>query len=425
MGSALAPERPGSVATASSPDLDFRALVDALLVQNQFVIHYDLEGVAVAARALRLARPAQRLVLVGGTNGKGTVCAHLSAYACAAGLRVGFYSSPHLLDIRERIRIDGEPIDAAAFVEHVGAAYRGFARATDELRALSYFELITLGAWSAFASEPLDLAIFEVGLGGRLDATNVLEPDLSVITSVSLDHRDLLGETLDEIATEKAGILRSGRPALLHRDAGGYDVLLQAAERTGAALEPIAGGDDPASWCRALAWRAFQLAFPTYATVDVRTEADNAVRWPGRQQRVCVGDREVLVDGAHNAAALRATARWLEGVGGGGFDVIVGFSGRRDPRELLPFLRVVASRIIATEVRGAPSVPASEIATAAVSLGLDATVTTTIEEALETASERAAVVGSLYLVGEALAALGCTIEDLAVYVPSKRSESSR
>jgi dihydrofolate synthase/folylpolyglutamate synthase len=149
------------------------------------------------------------LILVGGTNGKGSTCAMLESILRCAGYRVGLYTSPHLVSYNERVRIDGRPVDDATLCE-------GFAR-VEAIRGdvpLTYFEFGTLAAWEAFSLHPLDAVILEVGLGGRLDATNIHEPDVAIVTSVDLDHMDYLGDTREAIGFEKAGIFRGGRPAI-------------------------------------------------------------------------------------------------------------------------------------------------------------------------------------------------------------------
>lgn len=168
------------------------------------------------------------VITVGGTNGKGSCVAMIEAMAQAAGYRCGCYTSPHLLDYNERIRFDGEPVSDGALCET-------FAR-IDAARgdiALTYFEFGTLAALDLFVRQKPDLAVLEVGLGGRLDAANLIDADVAVVTSIGLDHTDWLGDTFDAIAIEKAGIFRAGRPAIIgQRDAPA--TLREEAERLGA-----------------------------------------------------------------------------------------------------------------------------------------------------------------------------------------------
>ncbi|KGO97578.1 bifunctional folylpolyglutamate synthase/dihydrofolate synthase, partial [Novilysobacter defluvii] len=176
-------------------------------------IDMGLERVREVAARMGLARPAERVVTVGGTNGKGSTVAFLEAIAREAGWRVGCYTSPHLLAYNERVRIDGHQ---AGDQELVGAFEAVEAARGDT--ALTYFEYGTLAALWLFERAGLDLAVLEVGLGGRLDATNLVDADVAVITTVDLDHQDWLGSDREAIGREKAGIARAWRPLVLGDD---------------------------------------------------------------------------------------------------------------------------------------------------------------------------------------------------------------
>ena len=173
-------------------------------------IDLGLERVTAVARRLGLARPAATVITVAGTNGKGSTAAHTEALLLAAGASVGLFTSPHFIRYNERIRIQGEEVDDAALV-------RAFERieAARGAETLTFFEYNTLAALWLFAERGVRFAVLEVGLGGRLDATNLVDADAAVLCSVGLDHRDWLGETLEQIGTEKAGIFRPHRPAVL------------------------------------------------------------------------------------------------------------------------------------------------------------------------------------------------------------------
>ena len=173
-------------------------------------IDMGLERVGEVARRLGLGRPARRVITVGGTNGKGSTVAFIEAIARAAGLKVGAYTSPHLLRYNDRVRIDGADAGDAALV----AAFERIEAARGDT-PLTYFEFGTLAALLLFEAAGLDLAVLEVGLGGRLDATNIIDPDCAVITTVDLDHQDYLGDDRESIGFEKAGILRAGKPCVL------------------------------------------------------------------------------------------------------------------------------------------------------------------------------------------------------------------
>ncbi|MGB6485574.1 MAG: Mur ligase family protein, partial [Steroidobacteraceae bacterium] len=173
-------------------------------------IDLGLARVGAVARRLGIDRPKSAVITVGGTNGKGSTVAHLEALWLAAGRSVGLFTSPHFLRYNERIRIDGVEVEDAAIVaafERIEAA-RG-------ATTLTFFEYNTLAALQLFAERRVELALLEVGLGGRLDATNLVDADVAVVCSIGFDHCDWLGETLEEIGAEKAGIFRAARPAVL------------------------------------------------------------------------------------------------------------------------------------------------------------------------------------------------------------------
>lgn len=190
----------------------FTTLADWLAWQETLhpsAIDMGLERVAEVLRRLQLEHPPGVVITVGGTNGKGSTVALLEAILRAAGYRVGAYTSPHLLRYNERIRIDGAEVADAALC----ASFERIDRARDDI-SLTYFEFGTLAAIDLFRQAAVDVAIMEVGMGGRLDAVNVLDPDVALVTTVDLDHAQWLGETREAIGFEKAGIYRAGRPAI-------------------------------------------------------------------------------------------------------------------------------------------------------------------------------------------------------------------
>jgi dihydrofolate synthase / folylpolyglutamate synthase len=278
------------------------------------------------------ARPAARVITVGGTNGKGSTVAFIEAIARAAEWRVGAYTSPHLLAYNERVRIDGHDADDAALVE----AFETVEEARAETR-LTYFEYGTLATLWLFSRSALDLAILEVGLGGRLDAVNLVDPDVAVITTVDLDHQEWLGDDREAIGAEKAGIARPWTPLVLGEDDPPASVLRHA-YRIGAAA--VRGGsdflfapDDTGHWV----WREpgflLTLPMPQLAAPSQLRNAATAIAalraldrevpegaWaagvaaatlPGRLQRIERSGVEVIVDVAHNPQAARELATWL------------------------------------------------------------------------------------------------------------------
>jgi dihydrofolate synthase / folylpolyglutamate synthase len=304
---------------------------------------------AIGALCGRLDRPERRFpsVLVGGTNGKGSTAATLSSIAAACGLRAGLYTSPHLVRVTERFRIEERDVLA----EELDRALARVFAAADAAPAIpaTYFEASTAAAFLLFAARPLDLAILEVGLGGRFDATNVAPAVLSAVTSIGLDHTQELGDTLSRIAREKAGIFRRGRPALARASAPeALETLRAAAAETGAdwhdasaelkvrldgtGLEgtrfslttprrevalatPLPGAHQ--AWNSALAVRAAELLpEPALAlTAETLAEGVRRVRWPGRLERLDIGGRAVLLDGCHNTEGAASLAAFLADAG--------------------------------------------------------------------------------------------------------------
>ncbi|TRX75714.1 bifunctional tetrahydrofolate synthase/dihydrofolate synthase [Pseudomonas mangiferae] len=191
-------------------------------------IDMGLDRCREVADRLGLARPAPRVVTVTGTNGKGSTCAFLASLLAAQGLRVGVYASPHLLAYNERVRIDGRDASDAALCQAFEAVEQARGAIT-----LTYFEMGTLAAFWLFQRASLDAVVLEVGLGGRLDAVNLVDPDLALVTSIGLDHAEWLGDTRESVAYEKAGIFRAGKPALCG-DLEPPEPLLQQAEALGA-----------------------------------------------------------------------------------------------------------------------------------------------------------------------------------------------
>jgi len=312
-----------------------RSLADWLDYQQRThpdSIALGLDRVREVWRRMGAPVPAPTVVTVGGTNGKGSSVAFLEAICAAAGKRVGAYTSPHLLRYNERARIDGADIDDAGWID----AFERIESARGEIE-LTYFEFGTLAALWRFAQARLDVAILEVGLGGRLDAVNLVDADASIVTTIDLDHQDWLGNDRDSIGREKAGIFRAGRPAIvgeLDPPAG----LLDAARAIGADL--VRAGRDYA-WQRVgERWRwqcgttTLDLPLPAlgapvqFANASAAIAVVHALRgrlgWheraiaegiaraqaSARLQRVA-REPDVFVDVAHNPQAARALAQWL------------------------------------------------------------------------------------------------------------------
>ena len=378
-------------------------------------IKLGLENIQRLAGALdiRLAGPgAPHFIHVAGTNGKGSVCAMIDSCCRAAGLRSGLFTSPHLITFRERIRLNGEMIseeDVAAGLTKIREL------AADWDHAPTFFEITTALALAWFQQKGAEVVALETGLGGRLDATNVVTPQACALTPIDLDHQQWLGESLAEIAREKAGILKTGVPAISAPQPDEVRAVFDgiAAER-GVKLEyitaPLADAEigiagSHQHWNAALAVRAMALAgLPVPDDAIVRGLRE--VSWPGRFQQI---DARFIIDGAHNpAAAERLAATWREFYGDKRAALILGILRDKDLRGICQALLPIAGRILAVPVANPRSATAQEICQAIGHIAprveciavRDLPAAIRIAEAME---RRTLITGSLFLAGEALA----------------------
>ena len=398
---------------------------------------------AIDAVCERLGRPERSVpaVLVAGTNGKGSVAAMLSAWAKVAGVKAGLYTSPHLSRAGERIRVEEADVSDDELDAALEPVFRA-AGAAPEI-PLTYFEAVTAAAFVAFAGRRLGLAILEVGLGGRFDATNVAPARLSIVTGIGLDHVEELGPTLDSIAREKAGVFRFGRPALVGPCADeARRALAESARQTGAVLHEAAGEVALSDVTTTLDGTRFHLATPggryrlaiplpgahqaINAAVAVRaaellsTELSGpgaeaierglaATRWPGRLEKLVVRGRAVVLDGCHNRQGAEALAQFLGDAGlAGRAHLVFGAMADKDVEGMAEtlFHRVASVYLVPTSSpRGAT---ADELASRTGSVFPEAPSASGVEAALADllgGNDPAPIIvaGSLYLVGEARA----------------------
>ncbi len=401
------------------------------------------------ARLLRLLgdpHQAYPSIHVAGTKGKGSVAAICASALRAAGLRTGFYTSPHLQSFTERIQVDGRPIDPGVLAELVDEV-RG---AVDQIDEITTFEVITGLAFLYFCRQQVDVAVVEVGLGGRLDATNVVRPLVSVITSLSLDHTYLLGETVAAIAAEKGGIIKAGVPAVSAPQVGEAAAVLRAiAAERGASLTTVGERAAAADWWyepgemtlegqsfragragEAGSWYHLPLLGPhqlinatvALAALDTLQEKVPAlqngairqglatVEWPGRFQ-ILQRRPLVVVDGAHNVDSADKLRRTLEIMFPGRRIILVfGVAADKDVDGMIQELMPVASQVIVTSAAHPRAIPAAELRSRVGAHGYASTLSAGVPEALEMARQAAGpddvicVTGSLFVVGDALTA---------------------
>lgn len=408
-------------------------------------------------------------VLIAGTNGKGSTAATLASILQAAGYRTGLYTSPHLVRINERIRVNGATISDADFValhDRVAQAAQKLVDAGELPWHPSFFEMITAIAFQHFAATPVEIAVLEVGMGGRLDATNVVEPLVSVIADVALDHQKYLGDTLAEIAREKAGIIRPGGVAVLlpqmaeANDALGHAIVERSARGVNATpyVPPISPGaaqlrmanneysigqekrygqeyhlqvfgqeilvQTPLIGRHQLRNVALAIAAADEMTRQgfkiSASDIERGIRetrWPGRLQKVVANRVEFLLDVAHNPAgawALRAALSELHE----DRPLTFVFGAMRDKAisEMAEILFPLADRVVLAPADNPRSASPTEIRAAAGRVAVEFEDAADVNQALQRAREitpangLVVVTGSIYIVGEAMRALGVRIE---------------
>ena len=391
----------------------------------------------------RMGKPDRGLsgALIAGTNGKGSTGACMAAILKAAGHDVGFMPKPHLVSYTERIELNGRPITEAEFVETLQGLMPALNEVAAALGQATEFEMLTAMAL-AFLAPRIDRLVCEVGLGGRLDATNALDLGVAVITNVDLDHQKYLGDTLELIAHEKAAIIKPNNHVITGAEGSALEIVEQHAREAGAPLWvlgrdihvesssrgwhgsllnvtgpgfeytnltlPLVGDYQPAN--AALAVAAAHLL--DQITEDHVREGLNATRWPGRLQVIAGGPR-VILDGGHNPAALTKAGAALRGlIGAEKLVVVFAMLSERDPATLLDALRTLQpDAAVFTEAASAAGhvVPADVLASM---YGDGALAVRPAAEALARARELAGpdgnvlVCGSLYLVGEILGSAG-------------------
>ena len=405
--------------------------LDDLAARRRFGMKPGLDTIARVCRALGDPQTAFPAIHVAGTNGKGAVAAMLDACLRTQGGRIGRYTSPHLVKLNERFFLDGRPVDDAV-LEDVAA--RVSARVAD-IPDITFFEALTAVAFALYAEAKVDRAVLECGLGGRLDATNICRPCLTVITRIGLDHCDWLGDTVEKIAAEKAGIVKPGVPVVLGRNLDSVrEVVRRRAEEVGA---PFHYAPDLASEADVPDGFSLRGEFNRENAVTVlaalkvlegprfaaaATVGLSRVVWPGRFQKI----GRFIVDGAHNPPAAKALAKSLEAEGGT-FSLIAGFCGDKDVDEVLRILSPFVKKGYAVRTNNPRSLAAETVAEKMRAAGIPAVACDSLRSALalgrstpQSPDASMLICGSLFLAGEALVELGAYPWGGTRFDPSER-----
>lgn len=430
--------------------MDFDQAVAYLDGLNKFPSQFGLERISALARAFGSPHLALRVIHVGGTNGKGSTCTFTASILQEAGYRVGLYLSPYVYDLRERIQVNGRMIPKQEFADIVSEIQP----IAEDLEAaglgqINEFEVKTMAAYLYFAREKVDFAVLEVGIGGRFDATNIVEPLVAVITNVSLDHMERLGNTVEKIAFEKAGIVKQGTVLVTAaEDEAAWRVILRRVHEEGAEVWRVmrAGSESSDSPSADLQLRylskgdhfslrggeihimglrpglagQFQHANAATAVAAVSALARYEVRIPEQAIKAGVanayipGRLEILmdspklvVDGAHNPAAARVLAAAVrDNFKFKRLVLVVGMLSTHSARDFLAEIVPGASKVIATQSQWYLANSAESIADQAREFCVDVEVVATVPEAIQYALEIAdpddlvLVTGSFYTVGE-------------------------
>lgn len=416
--------------------------LERLFSLERFGVKLGLDNIRAILDALGHPERAWRAVHIAGTNGKGSVAAMVERGLRAGGWRTGRYTSPHLHAIEERVAIDGRAIDAGTFAAVTAdvLAVTDLARRTGALTVPpTFFEVSTAIAFEIFRRARVDAAVVEVGLGGRFDATNVLAPEVSAITSIAFDHERHLGHTLAAIAFEKAGIVRRGVPVVVGRlpeeakttvervaaqqgapvvhahdgvsaaeanDRGRITLALRTPDRTYPPLRvALLGRHQAANAVVAVrileAWSARVRPLSAEAIATGLTDCD----WPGRLEWLQLPDGgRVLIDAAHNPAGAAALADYLRDAGVGPLPIVLAAMQDKDVRGIVSALAPLASIVVATTVPNARARSAEALAAAIVerspetAVEVEASPDAALAHALA-AAPRVVVAGSIFLIG--------------------------
>ncbi|HAO13110.1 MAG TPA: bifunctional folylpolyglutamate synthase/dihydrofolate synthase [Planktothrix sp. UBA8407] len=400
---------------------------------QQFGIHLGLERIQQLLERLGNPHLNFPIIHVAGTNGKGSVCAYLSSILSQAGYRVGRYISPHLVDWTERLSINQQPISQSDFLQVLQQVEKAIL--PDEFPP-TLFEMVTVAAWLYFAQQKVDIAVIEVGLGGRLDATNVCDhPLVSVITSISLDHQEYLGSTIAEIAFEKAGIIKPKSPivvGILPPDA--QQVIQQRATEF----------NSPVTWVKPAVWaknqnniqqtanyQGLEYPLPLFGEIQLINSAiaiatiqilrhqgwqisENALsqgmekaQWSGRLQWINRQNYRLLIDGAHNPAAAIALRQYVDSLEVSSISWVMGMLSTKDHTNIFKALLRPGDQLYLVPIPNHPYAEPEQLAILAKSLCPNLnhcqtylTLISALEAAIKDKNTLPVLCGSLYLLGD-------------------------
>jgi len=417
--------------------MNYQETIDWLFGLEAGGIKFGLDNTRELLRRLGNPHECFRSVHVGGTDGKGSVCAMIASVLREKGLRTGLYTSPHLVDFSERIVVNGIPIDKSEVLRLAEELRGHYEEMAAEGRRLTFFELTTALAFLHFRNEGVEVAVVEVGMGGRLDSTNLLSPLCTVVTRVGMEHTAYLGRTIAEIANEKAGIVKSGVPVVTGAEGEALEVIVRRADELGAPITildresgyeilestfegtrvrvadgkelfvPLAGSHQAFNVCLAyLALRQLREAGIEIDDETLRRGLERTV-WPARLETISMSPR-VLLDVTHTASGAEVVATELGRLSDSKLILVVGVLNDKDIDGIARAFGSISKVAIATAPRTKRAYP-PEVVEAAMAKycpvvirieGVGAAISTALEMAEE--SDTVLITGSLYTVGEAM-----------------------
>jgi len=417
--------KPVRVGASGGAAINYREALSWLYSLQRFGIKLGLEnierlldeccsGVCIKRPALGTSTSTFKVIHVAGTNGKGSVCAMIDSICRAQGYRTGLFTSPHLVTFRERIRVNGDMISDEAVADGL-TTIRNLVANWDPHP--TFFEVVTALAVKHFSDTKVELVILETGLGGRLDATNAIQSNVSVITPIDFDHENWLGKTLSEIAAEKAGIIKPGVPVVSASQRVEAEKVIRArAAKCEAPLQFVTKPYDKAPIALAGLHQEQNAALAIAALRAAKIDIDDSaiarglasIDWPARFQR---WDERTIVDGAHNPAAVRTLAgTWCENFGNQRATLVLAVLSDKDLRGICEALAPISEFVLLPKIRSERAADPEELARvlANITPPLPYSITQSVDEALARARAKPnpiLITGSLHFAGEVLAHL--------------------
>ncbi|MCH2073363.1 MAG: bifunctional folylpolyglutamate synthase/dihydrofolate synthase [Puniceicoccaceae bacterium] len=408
---------------------DYSDILDYLYALKNRGSKYGIERMHLLVQAL--GNPEQKfpVIHVAGTNGKGSVCAMLEAMYRDNGYKVGFFSSPHLVHVGERIQVDRQIIselDIIRYTKQLRPIATELARKNPDLHP-TFFEFIAAMAFLSFARESVDIACIETGLGGRLDATNVVDPELSIITTISLDHCDKLGNTFEAIAGEKAGIIKPGKPVLIGKLPPEADALVRRVandqgcklytlvdrfpDETDLPHTNLAGGFQ--RWNAGLATYAIEILSKRFPVLS--TAALEQVEWAGRWQTLKLDGRKLILDATHNPEGAAALKQNLSSLTEQPI-IIAGTLGKDRAQSLMVVVSQYARELYLVAPKQERATPTAFLKSCLDRDAIESDLSTLFPKpgccAVGKSGDTILLTGSIYLIGEAMARIqGATSDE--------------